>query len=77
MGYDNRQHTKDPMNTRARNIVKCLRCADVIESKHVHDFVGCSCGAIWTDGGSEYIRRGGDPALMKDLSSAAGPVEED
>jgi hypothetical protein len=40
----------------------------VIESKHVHDFVWCECKAIFTDGGSDYIRRGGDLEAMHDLS---------
>ena len=40
------------------NKCKCNLCGDVIESKSVHDFVQCSCGRIFTDGGKEYIRRG-------------------
>ncbi len=40
------------------NKCRCKKCNDVIESKHVHDFVSCSCGGIFTDGGREYIRRG-------------------
>lgn len=43
-----------------RNIAKCKKCGDIIESKHRHDFVQCSCGAIFVDGGNDYIRRGGD-----------------
>lgn len=43
-----------------RNIAKCKKCGDIIESKHRHDFVLCSCGAIFVDGGHDYIRRGGD-----------------
>lgn len=41
------------------NKAKCLKCGDVIESKHRHDFVGCKCGAIFVDGGKEYLRRVG------------------
>ena len=33
-------------------------CGDVIESKHVHDFVTCSCGTVSCDGGLSYARRG-------------------
>ena len=40
-----------------RNAVQCRRCGDVIESKAVHDFVTCSCGACSVDGGHEYLRR--------------------
>lgn len=50
------------------NKAKCLKCLDIIESKHVHDFVQCSCGSIFVDGGLEYIRRGGDCKFIEDLS---------
>lgn len=52
-----------------RNVAECAKCGDVIESKHRHDFVSCKCGAIFTDGGTSYIRRGADdPADIIDLS---------
>lgn len=41
-----------------RNRAKCLKCLDIIESKHVHDFVTCTCGEIFVDGGNEYWRAG-------------------
>jgi hypothetical protein len=41
-----------------RNIAECRLCGDVIESKNRHDFIGCKCGEIFTDGGTAYIRRG-------------------
>lgn len=47
--------------TKFRNICKCKICGDVIESKTVHDFKECSCGACFTDGGTEYVRRGWNP----------------
>ena len=40
------------------NKCQCRKCGDIIESKHRHDFVSCKCGAIFTDGGLDYIRRG-------------------
>ena len=40
-----------------RNAIQCRHCGDVIESKSVHDFVTCSCGACSVDGGHEYLRR--------------------
>lgn len=43
-----------------RNAAECARCGDVIESKYRHDFVSCSCGAIFVDGGTDYLRRGGE-----------------
>ena len=51
-----------------RNAIRCIKCDAVIESKHVHDFVMCPCKSVFTDGGLEYIRRGGDPHLIEDLS---------
>ncbi len=50
------------------NRCKCLKCGDTITSRHVHDFVMCKCGAIFTDGGNEYCRRGGEPGDIEDMS---------
>lgn len=47
-----------------RNRCQCVKCEDIIESTHVHDFVYCKCGNIFTDGGTAYIRRGG---FMEDI----------
>lgn len=43
-----------------RNIAKCRKCGDVIESKHRHDFVWCECKAIAVDGGQDYFKRCGN-----------------
>ena len=61
------------MVTRTRTVVvvnkcQCARCLVIIESRHRHDFVQCSCGAIFTDGGTEYIRRGGEIENIIDMS---------
>ena len=42
-----------------RNAARCLNCRDVVESRHVHDFVSCSCGQLSVDGGHDYARRCG------------------
>lgn len=39
-----------------KNRIKCNHCGDIIESKHRHDFVKCSCGKISIDGGLDYQR---------------------
>jgi hypothetical protein len=52
----------------AINKAKCLKCNDIIESKHVHDFKWCSCKTIAVDGGHEYLKRLGDPTYMEDRS---------
>ncbi len=41
-----------------KNKAQCKICGDIIESKYTHDFKRCKCGAIFVDGGLEYIRRG-------------------
>jgi hypothetical protein len=43
-----------------QNAVSCNGCGDMIISKHRHDFVTCTCGAISVDGGQAYLRRIGD-----------------
>lgn len=42
------------------NKLQCHKCADIIESKHGHNFVSCSCGNIAVDGGKNYLRRVGN-----------------
>jgi hypothetical protein len=44
-----------------RNIAKCRKCGDVIESLHRHDFKSCKCRAISVDGGRDYFKRSGNP----------------
>ena len=45
------------------NKIRCKRCGDVIESRHTHDFVWCSCGSCAVDGGTSYIKRTWDGGL--------------
>jgi hypothetical protein len=57
-----------------RNRARCKLCGDIIESTHLHDFVWCSCHAIFVDGGTDYRRWGWDdsrgvgPDLFEDMS---------
>ncbi len=39
------------------NKIQCKHCGDIIESKHVHDFMTCSCEMCSVDGGHDYLRR--------------------
>ena len=57
-------------NTRQiiQNEAQCMKCGDIIVSKYVHDFVECRCGAIFVDGGMEYLRRGGEDEDFIDRS---------
>lgn len=66
-----------PIRTRTvvvRNMCQCALCLDIIESKSRHAFVSCKCGAIFTDGGTSYIRRGGQLDKIIDMSET---YEED
>lgn len=40
-----------------RNAAQCKQCADLVVSKHRHDYVTCKCGAISVDGGNDYLKR--------------------
>lgn len=51
-----------------KNMIKCKRCGDIIESKSVYDYKSCSCGLVSVDGGCAYIRRCGDPEDWEELS---------
>lgn len=42
-----------------KNSAQCAKCGDILESKHRHDFVVCSCQSIFIDGGLDYVRYGG------------------
>ena len=44
-----------------RNIIRCKKCGQTIESKSVHDYVKCNCGSVAVDGGHEYARFTGYP----------------
>ena len=50
------------------NQAKCKVCGDIIQSKHRHDFVTCSCGSISVDGGLAYLKRSGFPVNLEEMS---------
>ena len=51
-----------------RNIIRCKKCGDIIESVSVHDFKYCSCGAVAVDGGKNYLRRCANPDDFEEMS---------
>jgi hypothetical protein len=51
-----------------QNAAFCNLCDDFIVSTHRHDMVDCKCGAIYVDGGQEYLRRGGKYEHITDMS---------
>lgn len=50
------------------NKAKCKCCQSVIESTNRHHLCFCSCGAIYVDGGKDYLRRGGHLENIEELS---------
>ena len=40
-----------------RNMARCKKCGDTIESLYRHDYISCDCGALAVDGGKDYLRR--------------------
>lgn len=65
---------KEPMRRIIRNAARCLSCMQEIESRSVHDWVRCQCGASFVDGGLEYLRRGYGPKGYDELSEYEGDV---
>jgi hypothetical protein len=37
--------------SQVRHAIQCKKCLETIESKYIHDFKYCSCGAVGIDGG--------------------------
>lgn len=54
-----------------RNVIRCKKCGDIIESKSVHDFKFCKCGAVAVDGGKDYLRRCGNLDDFEELSEVS------
>ena len=57
------------------NKIRCKICGEILESKHVHDFRPCKCfkeskgtKGCAADGGTEYLRRVGNPDDYEELS---------
>lgn len=63
------------MQRLTRNAIRCKKCDTVIESKSVHNWVSCPCGACFVDGGLAYSRIGGDPGDWENLSEYANSPE--
>lgn len=54
------------------SMVVCKQCGELLNSKHVHDFVQCQCpNETFVDGGNNYFRHGG-----KDMSLVITSVTE-
>ena len=51
-----------------QNQARCTKCGDEPYSASRHDFKHCKCGAIFVDGGLDYLRRGGEITAYEDMS---------
>ena len=40
-----------------KNAIRCNICDTEIESRYLHEYVQCKCGACSVDGGHYYLRR--------------------
>lgn len=56
-----------------RNAFFCKKCKQTPESTHRHHLAMCACGNF-TDGGTEYVRQGGNFQDMEDRCTY-GPQE--
>ena len=50
------------------NAIQCGKCGDTIFSRARHDFRSCSCGGCHIDGGFDYIKCSGNPAMITQKS---------
>jgi hypothetical protein len=63
--------------TQTRHAIYCKKCNETLESKHVHDFKMCSCGAVGIDGGiSAGNRILGNRSDMEDRSMYCAIVDK-
>ncbi len=56
------QKVPEPLVSMEVNLAagKCRACGELLVSWHRHDFVACSCGKSFVDGGYDYFRAGGE-----------------
>ena len=40
-----------------KNVIKCNKCGEIIESVYRQDFKTCSCRQVSVDGGLDFLRR--------------------
>lgn len=48
---------KPPRERILYNRIRCNLCGDTIESRFLHEFIPCRCGACAVDGGHDYLKR--------------------
>ena len=58
------------------NKIQCKHCGEVIESKHIHEFVTCKCETCSVDGGHYHLSRSYKNSPEEDYIELS-EVEED
>ena len=59
------------------NRIQCKHCGEIIESKNVHDFVCCKCGACAVTGGKYYLSRSFKTSQKRDFIELSEVEEAD
>ncbi len=58
------------------NKIQCKHCGEIIESKHIHEFVTCKCETCSVDGGHYHLSRSYKNSPEEDFVELS-EVEED
>lgn len=58
------------------NKIQCKHCGEIIESKHIHEFVTCKCETCSVDGGYYHLSRSYKDSPEEDFIELS-EVEED
>ena len=58
------------------NKIQCKHCGEIIESKHIHEFVTCKCETCSVDGGHYHLSRSYKNSPEEDFIELS-EVEED
>lgn len=59
------------------NKIQCKHCGEIIESKSIHNFVTCKCGACSVDGGHYHLSRSYKHSPEEDFSELSEVEEVD
>ena len=58
------------------NKIQCKHCGEIIESKHIHEFVICKCETCSVDGGHYHLSRSYKNSPAEDYIELSEVVED-
>ena len=58
------------------NKIQCKHCGEIIESKHIHEFVTCKCETCSVDGGHYHLSRSYKNSPTEDYIELSEVVED-